>query len=101
MEVDIKTGLPKEMVEEDKEKKREALDNKLAAEGVEIKKELSSSEGRRFIQTIKDKLEQRAHYLIMQDPECKALIDLVDDLGYKIALSKGMSEKMVERALRR
>jgi predicted metal-dependent hydrolase len=100
-EVDIPTGLPKELVEESKEKKQEALNQKLAAEGAEVKKELASPEGKKFVQMIRTKLEQRAQFLIQQDPECKALLDIVDDLGYKIALSKGMAEKMMERALKR
>lgn len=101
LDIDIKTGLPRTLVEAEKDKHQQELDSKLSAEGAAIEKELAKPESKKIIEVIREKLEERADYLIANDPECKGLINVLSALGLKIAWGKGASERIMKRALRK
>ena len=101
LDIDIKTGLPKSLVEEDKDKQQQELDTKLSAQGAEIEKELGKPESKKIIEIIRAKIEERVDFLIAGDPECKGLINVLSALGLKIAWGKGAAERIMKRALRK
>lgn len=95
LDVDIVTGKPKEHVEEKKDEKVEQL-RKVAGEGDVLEREFKTARGQKFIQIMIETLEQRIFAMMKQDPECQALMRVLEEMKVKVALSRGIAEKIVK-----
>ncbi|MBU1307859.1 MAG: hypothetical protein KKF33_20335 [Alphaproteobacteria bacterium] len=100
MEIDIKTGLPKEMVEAGKAQREAETDSRLSSEGREISEEINSRAGKKIIAEITKILEERAEIVIANDTECQAMLNILRAIGYKLSLAKTITDKMIKRSLR-
>lgn len=98
-EVDIVSGKPKDLVQAEKKGERQAKNQRLQAVGEEIQKELKETQGKHFVKVIRGQLEIRIDSLVHNDPECKAYVSILNELGITLNVARLAAERLVREKI--
>lgn len=96
-ETDIMSGIPLGKLRQEREKEKDHL---VASQGIELEQDLQTEGGRKLVKLMIEKLSKRIETLVYADPECKAILDVLNDVGTQIELGKAASERLAKRNLR-
>ena len=102
MEIDILTGKPKIFGQASREQRIEAEKHKLVKDietGQQVERELASKDGRLIVKLLKSGLDKRIEYLVNNDPEAKAKLDILKAIGVIIKIGKVSAERLVAMQL--
>lgn len=83
MDVDIETGRPVEEALQEKAREREHREKQILEEKAGFAEVLGSETGQALIGLVQGYLQRRIEVLIDQDPQAKAYLTILNDLGYK------------------
>jgi hypothetical protein len=100
-ETDILTGLPKQIADEDREAAEHGKEEARLKRQAEFLGTIESDAGRLLIEQIRRRLELRLDVLLKTDPEARALIDILQDLGFRENAAKAALDKLQRGYLRR
>jgi len=101
IQVDIRTGLPREWVQSERETLEEGkLENDVSI-GLTLEHRLASEEGKFFVGTVLERLERRIDDLVNNDPEASALLSLFNTLGGEIQAGRAASTRLARTRLKR
>ncbi len=100
-ETDILTGLPKQIADEDREAAEYGKEEARLKRQAEFLGTIESDAGRLLIEQIRRRLELRLDVLLKADPEARALIDILQDLGFRENAAKAALDKLQRGYLRR
>jgi hypothetical protein len=99
-QVDPKTGLPLEMVRQDNRLRQQEQEQAAESEGRRIAAELREEDGRALVKHVRETLTRRVDDLVAADPEAKAYVRLLKELGVKIAIGRMSAERIIARELK-
>ena len=98
VEIDAKTGLPKRVI--DKEKQSEAIGRleKNRADAIRMEDDLSSEKGQMLCNLIQEHLLERIDKFVDEDPECRILKKLLIKMGMVINFGKQATDRIMSLA---
>ena len=101
MQVDIRTGLPIEK----KESERQALEEKKlesdVAASLAVKQQLASPSGEFFVGVVTEALERRMDELANADPIASTLLSILTTIGGKIHIGQASAKRLALTRLKR
>lgn len=101
MEIDILTGRPRVFQKQEDLKKIEKrkLINDIES-GQEVEKQLATKDGKFFLKLLEAGLARRIEQLIQNDPEAKALMNIVKALGGSTRIGRASAKRIMEMELK-
>jgi uncharacterized membrane protein len=98
---DIATGRPLFEEKQDKaEESQKAEERQLQARAT-FAMALQTDAGKQLMEVIRKRLMSRIQALVTHDPEAKALVDVMTDLGIKAAVAEEAMEELFRRYVRK
>jgi len=88
VEVDIASGLPKEMLKQQREQR-------IIQQGAQLAEELQGESGQRFLVFVLKRLTDRMEALIQQDAYCQGLLNSLSDMGMDIKAAQRVANKVI------
>ncbi len=101
LKVDIRTGLPIERAQTEREFLEEGKLESDASAGLQAEHLLGTDEGKFFVDLIEKRLETRIDQIVRDDPEASSLLNLLSTLGDKVAAGRGAASRLTKMRLRR
>ena len=97
MDVDIRTGRPKEEQKIDPKKGEiiGQLEHNVAL-GLHVESVMASDKGQELIRIIAERLEKRIDNLVKEDPSAAALLALLSDMGHMISVGRSSAERLIK-----
>src|SRR3990172_1061134 len=99
-QVDPKTGLPLEMLRQDRVMLRAEQEQQSQAEGYRLDAALKEEDGRTLVKTVREMLTKRVDELVKDDAEASTFVKLLKEIGVKIAIGRTMAERIIARELK-
>lgn len=100
VEVDIVTGRPMDLVRQERQQETERETESTLKRQASWANITDTETGRRLIDLVQGKLEQRIENLVADDPEAASYLKIIAELGGKIALARQATMKLTERYLK-
>ena len=101
VDVDPASGLPRETVEKKADLEKVSRLEGQKARSDQLVSDLTTEQGQAMINKIKERLMTRVNKIIEEDGECRALKNLLVDIGVTINVGDMATEKLARLLVRR
>ena len=101
LQVDIRTGLPIERVQSEREFLEEGKLESDVSVGLTLEHRLASEEGKFFVGMVWESFERRVDVLVNNDPEAMVHLNFLDSLGQTVQAGRAASKRLAKTRLKR